>query len=405
MTSAYRTAEGARPTAGIAGETQHWVPSNGGTQLDLVLRRNLTKSPGGAARLLAISNAHLPGEDSVAETWHEAWLKQQKLDTDDTGDESAGILLDTREPIIDISPEALDVADRSQMLPLLAASYGDSHWTDLDRTAEDCADPDISRAHVLRFYGNLLVAGDGAWMDPSVWEAAYRDQPIPDAGEAIAVGFDGSRNRDSTAIVGTHMATGYQWILGVWQRDYSLGEDHFWEVPADEVHDTMARIFSTWVVARCYCDPAFWTADVDTWAGRWDSVAAWWMTGEHVIRNARATTAYREALNSGDVTWGGPVADVFTDHVTNAVERPVQGARSDADRLHTIAKPGGRRSRRRIDVAIAAILSWTARGDAIAGGWTPPPRRIARSRSLTEARREKARKEAEADTAEPPGQP
>ncbi|OJF09367.1 hypothetical protein BG844_37965 [Couchioplanes caeruleus subsp. caeruleus] len=45
----------------------HWTVSNGGHALARVIRRNLAKSRDRAARAIETTNAHAPGEDTVAE--------------------------------------------------------------------------------------------------------------------------------------------------------------------------------------------------------------------------------------------------------------------------------------------------------------------------------------------------
>ena len=365
ITKSPRSAEGPRPTCYISGETQHWIRSNGGHAMSRVIRRNLAKRPGGSARELAITNTHEPGEESVAEKDDAAWRKQQESGGGD-------ILMDHREPAL---PEDFDFSDDDQLRAALEAAYGEAWWIDLDRLIAEIRDPDTTEAEAKRFYLNLLVAGAGAWMDPSAIDAARRHGPVPAAGAPIAVGFDGSRTLDSTALVCTSMEGCLQWVAGVWERPPgAVG----WEVPAAEVEEVVDRVFGTWTVARMYADPAWWQEEVWQWCGRWpDQVAAWWITGSTRGRTARAVTAYRGALMRQECTWGGAAGDVFRRHVLNAVRRPLQGEPEDDDGpeggYHTIAKQS-RRSSRVIDAAMAGMLSWRARGDAIAAGWEPPVR-------------------------------
>ena len=383
MTASWRSSEGKRITAVIAGETQHWRGGNGGHEMAAVLGRNLAKAPDGSARMLTITNAHEPGEDSVAERDHEAWQVQRRAGEVD-------ILLDTRFAVVD---DRFDVRDKDQMIPALRAAYGDSTWVDFDRLAAEAADPEVHESAVMRFYLNRITAGARRWMDPEAWDAAQSRDPIPDAGDAISVGFDGSRTRDATGIVCTSMATGFQWPAAVWEKDWS---DDDWEVPADDVTAVLVRIFSTWVVARMYADPAWWEEDVADWCGRWPQVAAWSMSGGRAVATARAVTAYRGAVSRTECTWGGPAGDVLRRHALNAVERPLQAHQSDDGRLHSIAK-SSRRSRDCIDLAVAGVLSWQARLDAIAAGWKPPPKFKAHS-SLSAARRRDERRRAEDDS-------
>ena len=373
MTTSWRASEGKRLTAVILGESQHLRAANGGHEMAAMLNRNLAKAPDGSARMLTITNAHEPGEDSVAERDHEAWQAQQRSGA------VTDILLDTREAVID---DRFDVRDAQQMAAGVRAAYGDSVWVDVDRVVADAADPATPEAHSKRFWLNRITAGSRRWMDPADWDAAERRHPICDAGDAVAVGFDGSRTRDATALVCTSMATGFQWLAGCWERDLSYDG---WEVPSADVHASVERVFATWVVARMYADPAWWEDDVAVWCGRWPQVASWQMTGARAVATARAVTAYRGAVSRAECTWGGPAAGVFSRHVLAAVERPLQAHRSDDGRLHTISKVS-RSSTACIDAAVSGVLSWQARLDAITAGWTPPVKPRAH-RSLTAARR------------------
>ena len=372
ITKSARSAEGARPTAFVSNETQHWIASNGGHAMSKVIRRNLAKLPEGAARELAITNAHEPGEESIAERDNDAWRKQQESGGGD-------ILLDNREPILD---EEFSLEDDDSLREALSAAYGDSYWVDLNRLIAECRDPDTTESDAHRFFLNRLVAGVHKWMAPSDLDLARRDWAIPAAGQAVSVGFDGSRTQDSTAIVCTDMRTGFQWVAGAWECD--LGADS-WEVPEDEVREVVRRIFDTWEVARMYADPAWWEDDVWQWCGRWPGrVAAWWMTGSTRTKTARAVTAYHGALIRQECTWGGSAHDRYRRHLLNAVARPLQGHLDDG-RLHTLSKPS-RHSTQFVDIAVAGMLSWQARGDAIAAGWTPPVPLRALSRSQAERR-------------------
>jgi len=368
VTTSARSAEGARITAFISNETQHWLSTNGGHAMSDVIRRNLAKSPDGSARELSITNAHDPGEESVAALDDEAWRAQQMAGG------GGDLLLDTREPLID---SGFDVDDDGELRAALGIAYGDSWWIDIERLMAECRDPRTSDAQRQRFYLNRLVAGDRSWLDPSIVDAAWRDWPLPEPGTGVSVGFDGSRTIDATAIVCTSMDSGFQWVAGVWERDYSAD----WSVPADEVNETVERIFDTWRVSNMYADPAWWEDDVWRWQGRWpESVTAVWMRGSARLRTARMTTAYRGALARQEAVWGGAAAGrVFRRHLLSAVERPLQ-AHIDDGRLHTIAKKSASATAS-IDIAVAAVLSWQARGDAVASGWRLPVRFSARRRA------------------------
>ncbi|OJF11944.1 hypothetical protein [Couchioplanes caeruleus] len=72
VTSSYRAIEGKRTTFSLLNETQHWIHGNAGHLMYETIDGNATKRD---SRYLAITNAFLPDEDSVAERMREAWEK------------------------------------------------------------------------------------------------------------------------------------------------------------------------------------------------------------------------------------------------------------------------------------------------------------------------------------------
>lgn len=365
ITAAFRSTEGARPTFYVAGETQHWLSSNGGHHMAAVIRRNLAKSPGGVGRVLAITNAHSPGEESVAEMDYEAWLEQQRPDFKGPRD----IFYESAEAEIGAD---FDYQDDAQVLAAMKVSYGDAHWVDLERFLAEMRDPKTSEVEGHRFYLNRVVAGSGAWMDPSVWDLAYSDQPLPRRRRHITLGFDGSRVRDATALVATDMETGFQWLAGVWERDWLQEE---WEVPEDHVRGLVQGLFREYRVVRFYADPFWWEDAIADWANRWPGIVASKTTAGTPVSLARAISAYEHAIADGSCTHGGPNSDVFRRHVLNAVTRAVGGRAGEDLELVTISKKS-KGSRDSIDAVMAGMLSWWARQDALTTGWKPRKFRV-----------------------------
>ena len=352
ITSSARTVEGARFSAFVSNETHLWLESGGGHKLADVIRRNLAKSRHGA-RELAITNAHEVGAGSVAERAYESW----RLDPD-----GSGVLMDAREPVLG---DGFDWGDEAAVTAALECAFGDAWWAPIQRMAAECADPETPEALRRRFWLNLLVAGEGAWLEPSALDAARSDGGTPDDGESVAVGFDGSVSGDSTAVVAVGMESGWIWLAGIWE--HPAGDDS-WTVPRHEVHGCLERVFDQWRVARMYADRAHWEQQVASWQARWPQVTAWDFSAVRAVKTARATAALRTAISLREATWGGPDAETLRRHMLNAVERPLYGTRSEDGRLHVIAKES-RRSPRKIDAAHAAVLAWQARLDAIADGW------------------------------------
>lgn len=238
--------------------------------------------------------------------------------------------------------------------------------TDLDSIeAEAAAAIEHNPAEAFRFFGNGLETGQGRAFDLEVWKSRARTQPwVPRAGELIVIGFDGSRRRDHSSAIATHVESGYQWPLGIWRP-----EDHGGEIPGDIVTAVLEDAFDTWVVWRLYGDPPYWEDTLAAWAGRWgkERVIEWWTN-----RNKPMAYAYRswsEAQVTGAMSHcaaGDEHCALFTEHVGNAFRRET-GSR-DAEGALWVAEKEEKNSEHKIDSCPAAALSWEARNDAIAAG-------------------------------------
>lgn len=357
VTANAQSEEGARPTFFIANETWHWTESNLCKQMAETVEANLTKRNG---RVLALTNAHAPGRESVAEDDWNAWRAQQV-------DEYAGardILYDSVEPVL---PPGYDWNDDEIILEALAVAYGDSHWVNIPRRLAEMRDPKRDRAESERRYLNLIVAGAGLWVDLEKWERARDPNFAPKDGTEIAIGFDGARRRDSTGIVATEMGSGTQWPIAIWERDWGVSD---WEVDESVVDAVMRDTFRRYRVIRAYFDPFFWQERVKKWCGEYDGVAAEWRTGgPGTTKTAVAVHAYRQAIVEMAARHGGPMDDLFTRDVGRTYAEEIGGVIDDVP-LVILAKEN-KSSRRTIDLTMAGCLSWQARLDALKSGWSP----------------------------------
>jgi hypothetical protein len=208
---------------------------------------------------------------------------------------------------------------------------------------------------------------------------------IPE-GAFITLGFDGARYRDSTALVATEIETGMQQLLGLWERPEAVEQ---WEVDEQQVTDVLTDAMRRFDVWKLYGDPPHWTETMGSWAGKWpDQVEEWWMN--YRKRAAYAARAYKEAMDSWSVTFGGvddPNAEFqahsdFIRHLTNVGAKDTRLVDEEGIPLMIMAKPDGRMDMK-IDAGAAGNLSWQARLDAIAAGAKPrkkPKNRIRRIR-------------------------
>lgn len=374
VTSSATSREGFRPVFASMDQTESWVAGNGGHRLAAAIRRNLAKTGGCSVES---PNAYRPGLDSVAERSHRAWLAQ--LDGRLKGDD--GILVDHRE-----APADTDLGDRDSMLHGLAVAYGcaarrdggcvlhgpgcDQGWQDLERLLAEAWDPDTDPADARAYYLNQVTTASDAWLSPVEWAGCSSPATVVGDGDTVVLGFDGSRSRrrgvaDATALVGCRVADGHVFLLGCWQQPDGPAGDG-WEVPAVEVDAVVREAFDRWDVVGFYADPARWESWVAQWEAAYghrlrvrasrDHPVEWWMGGGRGVQTVRALAGFHDAVVDRELTHDG--SSVLMQHVTNARQRPSR-AGMQIGKEHPD-------SARKIDAAVAAVLAWQARVDALA---------------------------------------
>jgi hypothetical protein len=329
ITASSSTQEGARPSFAVMDETHHWTRSNGGWALAKVIRRNLAKSRDGSARAIETTNAHEPGQESVAEGSYKAWRAAEEGRTRG----NAGLLYDTRE-----APLGIDLGDEAALRQGLRCAYGDATWLDEDRLVGEIYDPDTPPEEARRFYLNQIVAAADSWIAPAV--LARNDAPDgkPLAlGEEISLGFDGSLTDDSTVLVGVRMSDGAPFILGAWEKpEGPRGEG--WEVEKSAVRGVVDFAFAHYRVAAFFSDVAYWETDVDAWRDEYGETLrvkattrhaiAWDMRG-HQQDTVRGVEALHRSLTDGETPLiphrlpdGRDGLAILKTHTLNARRRP-----------------------------------------------------------------------------------
>lgn len=352
VTSSPRALEGGRSTFVLKNETQHWRRTDEGHEMAKVIARNLGKSRDGAARALAISNAHNPGEDSDAERDYDAWLQiSQGLSP------ATGLLYDSLE-----APPT-DLNDRDSLRAGLLAARGDSDWLDVERLCDEIQDPRTSPAVARRFYLNQIAIDEDRPFDVEHWRSLARPDYKVAEGEQIVLGFDGSINRDWTALIGTEIATGFQWPLGIWLPSVLRGGEM--RIDDEAVDQTLTWAFEHYKVWRLLGDPFWWRDWLSSWAGRFGKEkVVEWPTNQY-RRMAYALADYHTAIEAGDLTHNGD--EKFTAAISNAHKMVLNILDDDGEQMWVIQKERPD-SPNKIDPAVAGALSWRARADAIANG-------------------------------------
>lgn len=354
VTAQAKSREGQRPTFAVLDETHLWIPSNGGDKLAATIRRNLGKING---RSVETTNAYLPGEESVAEDSQEYWESIQRGDV-----KNPGLMYDFRQ-----ADPKTPYTPGPERRVALAKVYGDAAkenggWVDLDRIEQEMDDPATKEADGRRFYFNQITQGSLQWIDPVKWEACWDQHLRPlDRSDAITLGFDGGIRDDSTALVACRIEDGGIFPIHVWEKPDGSKD---WEVDFVSVDLFVRNMLEEYNVIRMNCDPAYWQDIVGRWSIDYDGVVwEWWTNRKKAMAesNERFHTAVvqREIKHKND--------PVLTRHVLNAhIEETPWG-----DLLRKDIRGGSRK----IDAAVASVLAYEARGEAIEDGFLAKKRK------------------------------
>lgn len=328
---------------------------------------NIPKRRAADAWSLETTTAYSPGEGSVAE----GTMEYAEAVAD-------GRIKDSR--LFFFHREASDQHDldteKGAREAVIEASGAVAAWSDVDGIVELWRDPTTSRTYWERVWLNRRVRSSERGFEMERWKQLEQKRGAIEAGTFITLGFDGARVRDSTALVATDIPSGFQWIVGLWEKPVQLHSetDVDWEVPVDEVDAAVAEAFRLYKVWRLYADPPYWQELVSKWAGRYGDkvVVEWWTNREKAT--AYAVRNYHHAILRGELAHGGDPR--LTRHVGNAVRR-LTNLRDEEDKPLFLIQKERHDSPHKIDAAMAAVLSWEARNDAIAAGALLPPRKKA----------------------------
>jgi hypothetical protein len=258
--------------------------------------------------------------------------------------------------------------DEGVIAAVREASGPTADWSDLDSIAEQWRDPTADRAYLERVWLNRLVQSSTQAFDAEQFKALARAATPVNTSALITIGFDGAMFFDSTALVATDVETGYQWVAGLWERP---AKAETWQVPAAEVDAVVRDLFHRYTVCRFYADPFKWQSWLATWSGELDAdrgpqdkrVIEW--RTNRLGPMAAAVENYDTAIKEGTLSHDGDARLVR--HIANARKHHLT-LRDGEGQLMWVIRKDRHDSPRKIDAAMAAILSWEARTDAIAAG-------------------------------------
>lgn len=260
-------------------------------------------------------------------------------------------------------PNSLDFKLKPERRKILEYVYAGSPWADLAAIEAESAElMHTDPTQAMRFFGNMLVQGLGSFIPEELWDATEEVVDVPN-GTSIALGFDGSRSGDWTALR-AETVEGYRFTP-------TYGPDSrptFWNpeewpdgrIPRGEVNAAVSEMFARYKVGRFYFDPRHWETQGDAWAlEHGEKIVVQWPTNQ-IGRMFDALTRYLEDSHEGSTTHDSDVAAKV--HALNARKVAKPGDK------YILGKPA---EHMKIDILMADVLAHEAAADMRALGWEP----------------------------------
>lgn len=353
LSSSPNARDGARTTFCVMDETHRWTLP----RLKLAhqtMTANLAKRKMADPWMLEITTAPEPGAGSVAEATME--YAQQ---VDQGAISNASFFFFHRQASDDHDLTTIEGARAA----VIEASGPAESWRDIEAIVSMWNDPTTDKAYWERVWCNRLVQSSTRAFDSKQWGKLARPGYKPPIKAVITLGFDGSVFHDATALVGTEIITGYQWVVGVWERPYGREE---WQVPAGEVDALVRSTFEQFTVWRLYADPFRWESWIAGWIGAFGKERVLEWPTNRLRQMALAVAGFDSAMREGQMSHDG--SPQLAQHIGNSKrDETLRMTDEQGKPLWTIRKDRPD-SPHKIDAAMAAILSWKARTDAIAAG-------------------------------------
>lgn len=354
VTSSYRSLEGGRTTFTLLNETHHWVSSNNGHKLYDTIDGNATKKD---SRYLAITNAYLPGEDSVAERMRESWEKIEDGKAVDVGFLYDSLEAHEKTPL---TAEALRI-----VLPKIR---GDAVWLRVETIIQSIQDTTIAPSRSRRMWLNQIVAEEDALYTKGDWDPLGDPTLMLSRGDEVTLGFDGGKTDDATALVAVRVSDSAAFLIGLWERpDGPRGEG--WVVPREDVDEAVRSAFEVFEVAGFYSDVAYWESYIADWSADFreglrvkshapDGIS--WDMRASVQKSTRAHERLVQAILDGKITHSGD----------RDLRRHILNVRRRTNSWGVSFGKESKDSPKKIDAYAALMLAYECRNDLLVKGKT-----------------------------------
>jgi hypothetical protein len=340
-----RALRGARPTFTAVDETSELVAGNSGHESLTRIDGNLDKNPGGRARRLDLSNAFVPGEDSVAERVTMAWSSQVAK----WG--YSYILFDNLE-----ADPSLSLTDEGELRQAIEQAAGDATWLDTDRLVRTAKNPQKSVSVFRREHLNQIASAEDSLVSGQAYDrrSVAIEVPALVKGDEVTLGFDGSLSGDGTALVAFRLSDRSFHLLHYQEPD-PLEAD--WKVDEQAVDDAYRAAMDKYKVPGSACD----VHPFESWVLAWnrdfgDQMKVSASTAGAVIRDNRSA---RRDLTLGCESMVGEVNSGKLSFSQGLLMRSHWLNAKKAENRYGISfRKETPNSTRRVDIVAACLMSY-----------------------------------------------
>lgn len=236
-----RTLRGARPTAVFVDETSELVASNSGHESITRIDGNLDKNPGGFARRQDLSNAYIPGEDSVAERVTMMWSDQMAK----WG--YSHVLFDSLE-----ANPALDLTNPDELREAIRQAAGDATWLNVERLVRSALRTTKNAVSIFRReHLNQVTSAEDSVVSAQTYDARVLEEAPLARRDTVTLGFDGSLSGDGTALVAFRLSDRTFHLLHYQEPDPLEPE---WRVDEAHVDEQFRLAMDRFTVPAAACD-------------------------------------------------------------------------------------------------------------------------------------------------------
>ena len=281
------TNDGGLPTAGAADEIHEWTGKK--RRVHLVLFQGMDKRANGLEL-----NITTPDDADPESLLGELAAYGAKVADGEVVDPSFYFLHYGTDPQTPLTAPDGSV-DRDLLVAALEAATP-AEWVDIEARADSIIRKNYKLHEVRRYWLGAFARKAGHWLPEGTWQARANGDGWPTDGTQVTLAFDGSYNRDSSALVGCTL-DGHIFVVDMWERPDDAGPQ--WRIPRGDVKVAVAQAMERWQVVELAPDPFGWLDEIEEWERTYGDVVVTFATNVNK-RFAPACARFYAAVAGGD---------------------------------------------------------------------------------------------------------